>query len=44
MIILPIKEKRPTSANTVFVGSYASPNPPSEDFTNTDTVRRHFAW
>ena len=29
-----------TSANTVFMGSYASPNFASQNFTNTDSVRR----
>jgi len=30
-----------TSANTVFVGNYVSPNPPSADFTNTENVERN---
>lgn len=30
-----------TAYNTVFVGSYASSNPPSAGFTNTETVIRH---
>lgn len=28
-----------TAYNTMFVGSLASPNPPSVDFTNTETVK-----
>jgi len=32
-----------TADNMVFMGSFASPNLPSADFTNTDTVIRHFA-
>ncbi len=32
-----------TSPNNVFVGSYSSLNPPSADFTNTDTVSRNSA-
>gem|GEM_PF-4593796 len=28
-----------TAYNTVFVERYASPNPPSTDFTNTEDVK-----
>lgn len=32
-----------TSANTVFVGSYASRNPPTADFINSGNVIRHWS-
>ena len=32
-----------TADNMVFMGSFASPNLPSADFTNTDTVIRNSA-